>query len=197
MTIEFPYRYQNLPGTQGNFEYLYLVSSAIGLCKIGTSSDPTKRFRQLHTASPVVLTLLGYVKYNRRDFLETNLHTLFSHKRKKGEWFDLSKEQILSFPVMFPDGQWWVESDFSSWLRKQAKRDDIVGDFASDWHRDSDAPKTEKNLAKIYAYLVRRRAGPFVLQAFHDAGQEFMGEQENASPTIASSYPEYFRNFGR
>jgi hypothetical protein len=53
-----------------------------GPVKIGTSSNPQQRLRQLQTASPRPLFLVGLV-----DETEAAMHLMLESQRLQGEWF--------------------------------------------------------------------------------------------------------------
>lgn len=61
-----------------------------GLVKIGYSECPTSRMADLQAGSPIKLELLGTIRGQRGT--EEALHKKFSHLRKHGEWFRLTKE---------------------------------------------------------------------------------------------------------
>lgn len=62
--------------------------------KIGyTSKHPSKRMKQLQTANALPLSLVSYWEAPGR--LETEIHSLFEESRLKGEWFELSTDQVL------------------------------------------------------------------------------------------------------
>src|SRR5687767_9945153 len=76
-------------------EFVYLIHAVDTYrFKIGRSSAPDIRLRQLSTASPVPLRLLG--KRRCRDAIgeEQKLHTAFASARKHGEWFELDAHSL-------------------------------------------------------------------------------------------------------
>lgn len=62
------------------------------IVKIGFSTDPDKRLRELQTGSPFKLRLVKTYPGNRA--LERRLHGLFSDVRLHGEWFRVSVSDI-------------------------------------------------------------------------------------------------------
>lgn len=74
---------------QGKFVYLF--RHANGLTKIGFSKDPRKREQTLQAEDPRVNILA--VKSGLQS-LETRLHAIYSDKRVRGEWFDLTDNDI-------------------------------------------------------------------------------------------------------
>lgn len=77
--------------------YLYVLMSANGLFKIGKARQPKGRIAQIQTASPVRISPVFVVEYDERDTdLEKQYHERFAEKRVRGEWFALSKDDLLS-----------------------------------------------------------------------------------------------------
>lgn len=79
--------------------FLYVIAaSEIGPVKLGLSIQPEKRVRQLQTGSALPLKIFHTEEID--DALvkaaESALHRLLSHRRLKGEWFDLTVEQAIS-----------------------------------------------------------------------------------------------------
>ena len=68
---------------------LYLIQDeATGLSKIGISSDPSRRAKQVGVDSKVIAIF-------KEAYLEKRLHRFFSEKHIKGEWFEnIDTEEI-------------------------------------------------------------------------------------------------------
>jgi len=64
--------------------------------KIGYSRYPTpsKRFEQFKTYAPFGSELLGFINAENAKELETELHIKYKSKRLKGEWFNISLEEV-------------------------------------------------------------------------------------------------------
>ena len=82
--------------------YIYLIEHVNDYnnseYKIGfTRNNPIKRMRQLQTANSGTLKLEHSFQTEFGTKLETALHNLFSHKRKKNEWFELDLKDISYF----------------------------------------------------------------------------------------------------
>lgn len=60
------------------------------LVKIGFTSNIQRRFRELQTASPYPLLLLGLMPGSKE--VEKQIHGTFEHLRQKREWFKLNQE---------------------------------------------------------------------------------------------------------
>lgn len=69
--------------------YVYCVSAENGLCKIGRSDNPEKRFADLVTMSPVDLFLDHTVFSDNYVLAEAYVHDELKAYRHHGEWFDL------------------------------------------------------------------------------------------------------------
>lgn len=80
---------------------VYLMRNDLGLHKIGISSSPDRRAREVSNAggipTEVVKVWDSYNAYQTEQFL----HKKFSNKRKSGEWFKLSKADIREVDSAF------------------------------------------------------------------------------------------------
>ena len=77
--------------------YLYIIASANGLFKIGKTSNISNRVSQIKSASPVKCEVLFTKEYKETAIdLEKKYHAKFESKRVMGEWFALSKSDLLS-----------------------------------------------------------------------------------------------------
>lgn len=83
----------NCPSRRGSC-FVYLIKAENGLIKIGKTVDIRQRFRTLYTMCPVKLELVAFLETELADELEIRLHSEFSDKRVKGEWFALSSEDV-------------------------------------------------------------------------------------------------------
>ena len=79
--------------------YLYIIGGTDKPYKLGITKDPTKRLKALQTGNPIPLTIhhLEPVPHTQVKHLETELHSMLSHKRLKGEWFDISLSEAKDF----------------------------------------------------------------------------------------------------
>lgn len=82
------------PPPKNTCGYIYLIQSASGHCKIGLSKNVEKRFKTLAQTSPVKLELVHSFYADDMTTTEKMLHELFSSKRVKNEWFELSPDDI-------------------------------------------------------------------------------------------------------
>jgi hypothetical protein len=68
----------------------FIRAGRTNLVKIGWAKDVDKRHRELQTASPHPLHLIGYMPGSLFD--EAAWHERFAHVRVRGEWFRLTTE---------------------------------------------------------------------------------------------------------
>jgi Meiotically up-regulated gene 113 len=80
--------------------YLYAIKDLhSGLIKLGYSSHPRDRLRELQTGSSSPLHLVYYesCSSSRAGLLERQLHRDLSHLRVRGEWFCLSDSEARNY----------------------------------------------------------------------------------------------------
>ena len=71
---------------------LYAIQAPVsGLVKIGSSSDPSGRFKTIQAMSPELLSMHVVAKRDGRE-LEKCLHKRLSEDRHHGEWFENTQE---------------------------------------------------------------------------------------------------------
>jgi len=75
-------------------KYVYIARlSGTSFFKIGYSIHPEKRVSDLQISSPVPLELFAAWIVPGQQ-IETQLHRKFSTRRKSGEWFELTSEDL-------------------------------------------------------------------------------------------------------
>ena len=85
---------------QSTFGYIYATSSSAfpGLLKIGRAVDVAKRVSQLNTgcapAPHVVVAVAPSLDYARDEKMT---HDKFAEKRREGEFFEISKEEVCDY----------------------------------------------------------------------------------------------------
>jgi Meiotically up-regulated gene 113 len=75
---------------------VYLIRAENGLVKIGYSAHVESRLALLQTGSPVGLSILHVIETDSYKELERALHAIFSAQRRRGEWFELSEDDIIA-----------------------------------------------------------------------------------------------------
>jgi hypothetical protein len=77
---------------------VYLIHDRVGdRHKIGVSTDPVRRLRQLQTGNATPLDLQGRFATPRARQLESQLHQRYAPHRLAGEWFDLPPGEAAAF----------------------------------------------------------------------------------------------------
>lgn len=78
------------------YGYVYLMKSG-RFCKIGCSNNVERRNYDIGIKLPENLEILHKIATDDPAGIEFYWHNRFKDKRKQGEWFDLSKEDISAF----------------------------------------------------------------------------------------------------
>ena len=71
---------------------IYFIKSG-NYVKIGYSKEPKQRLKELQTANPLKLTLMGTIPGTYST--EKALHSLYNKYKKRGEWFNCKKDLSL------------------------------------------------------------------------------------------------------
>jgi len=74
--------------------WVYLFHAENGLTKIGQTDNIEKRFASICHSSPIDVKKRYSCFVSNMGELERKLHRLFKKNRIRGEWFDLTDEQI-------------------------------------------------------------------------------------------------------
>ncbi|MCW3462992.1 GIY-YIG nuclease family protein [Chitinophaga nivalis] len=74
---------------------VYILNTGKNLYKIGKTQDLHKRLGAYHTHLPVMFRVIRQYAAHNMTELEESLHIVFQHKRVKGEWFELSKSDLI------------------------------------------------------------------------------------------------------
>lgn len=80
--------------------WVYLVESA-NLYKIGRTSHLDSRVKSLKGVTGAKVNFVLAVPYHRDFNLEKHLHVFFRDKRREGEWFALSSDDLKIYAEMF------------------------------------------------------------------------------------------------
>ncbi|GAA0537887.1 GIY-YIG nuclease family protein [Chitinophaga japonensis] len=78
-----------------NGHSVYILKTGKNLYKIGKTQDLQKRLASYHTHLPIIFRVVRQYTTPRMDELEENLHTIFQHRRVKGEWFELHPDDLI------------------------------------------------------------------------------------------------------
>lgn len=78
------------------FGFVYLMKSAT-FYKIGHSNSPGRRQYELESHRPEGIETVHTIKTDDPEGIEDYWHNRFSQKRKRGEWFDLTREDVQAF----------------------------------------------------------------------------------------------------
>lgn len=80
--------------TKNRKDWVYFIKGN-NLYKIGvTCGNPNYRFNSIRTMSPIEILPVYLIPTNKPYELESELHKKFKDKRKQGEWFELSSDDI-------------------------------------------------------------------------------------------------------
>jgi hypothetical protein len=74
---------------------VYILKTGKNHYKIGHTQDLQKRLRAYHTHLPVLFRVIRQYPAENGPALEESLHIVFQHKRIKGEWFALTKDDLV------------------------------------------------------------------------------------------------------
>lgn len=99
--------YPNHPKADRNKRFVYLFHNELSKqTKIGITDNFHKRYDDLQNASGMNLIQIIIIQLETEidesaNFIENFLHNYFHDKRTIGEWFDLSKKDILDIQKLF------------------------------------------------------------------------------------------------
>ena len=83
------------PKTAAKFGYVYIARAENGLHKIGKAKNPEQRVRGFAGAvMPFVIELIHTIESNDALQAESILHRRYQHRRRVGEWFELSERDV-------------------------------------------------------------------------------------------------------
>lgn len=74
---------------------VYIIKTSKRLYKIGKTGDLQARLSAFHTHLPVLFRVVRQYMASNMDELEEALHIVFQHKRVKGEWFELTEDDLV------------------------------------------------------------------------------------------------------
>ena len=74
---------------------VYILKTGKNLYKIGKTRDLQKRLASYHTHLPILFRVVRQYPADNMSQLEESLHIVFQHKRIKGEWFELTTQDLI------------------------------------------------------------------------------------------------------
>lgn len=83
-------------------QYVYIIRDVelTGLYKIGKSKSLNSRLYDFGVKLPFEFHIVHLIPCDDVDWLECDLHQKYSHKRLRGEWFNLSDEDIQALRLL-------------------------------------------------------------------------------------------------
>ena len=82
-------------------EYVYLIYNSMGNTKIGISTRPSQRLKNLQIGSAYELKLLATRESDKAPTLEKSLHEKYEKYHVRGEWFDIPKDELNALVQRF------------------------------------------------------------------------------------------------
>jgi len=83
--------------------YIYLMQSIRDydvVYKIGFSKNPNTRLTSIQTGNDGQVSIVYTFETKYEKKLEIALHNLYSHAHKNMEWFNLSLDDVIKFPIL-------------------------------------------------------------------------------------------------
>ena len=74
---------------------VYILKTGKNLYKIGKTQDLQKRLTSYHTHLPITFRIIRQYACTNMTELEGSLHIVLQHKRIKGEWFELTNDDLV------------------------------------------------------------------------------------------------------
>lgn len=87
-----------------NHGYVYVVKSDTGHYKIGRTNNPNDRRKTFNVKLPIEVEFVVLIQSRNYTALESILHLQYQHKRANGEWFNLTRSDLL-FLANYPGNQ--------------------------------------------------------------------------------------------
>ncbi len=78
-----------------NGKCVYILKTGKNLYKIGKTQDLQKRLLVYQTHLPILFRIIRQYLATNMSELEESLHLIFQHKRVKGEWFELTGDDLV------------------------------------------------------------------------------------------------------
>ena len=82
----------------GKGQALYVIAHHHGFYKIGLSTDPIRRVREIQEYCPYDVELISFSGFRNSQLAEEILHDHFDEQHVRGEWFEIHDEIM---PLLF------------------------------------------------------------------------------------------------
>lgn len=86
----------NFTSNRSTMAYVYFLRSTSGLIKIGCTTNLHERVRAIKAMCSEQLTLIGTIQSENQYLIEKELHDYFKSNREHGEWFHLTRDDIIN-----------------------------------------------------------------------------------------------------
>lgn len=88
--------YQNLPRLEHPAGYVYIIQDVevSKAYKIGRTNHPKRRLNRFGVELPFKTEVIHILRTDNAVEAEKRLHEKYARRHKRGEWFDLSEEQL-------------------------------------------------------------------------------------------------------
>ena len=118
--------------------------------KIGYTEKetPEDRIASMETGSPFGIELLGFIKSSNAKRLEIELHKEYSSRRVKGEWFNLTEEEVKSILREHDVSNITSLRILKAFLVKESLTPKEVIDIVK-WHKQYNSPKPKNEETAI------------------------------------------------
>ena len=158
--------------------FVYFISDSAGNCKIGISMNVKSRLATLQTGHASQLYVSGYIKTdNRQEALkvEKELHTRYRASKIRGEWFNITPEEVTGYNI---EGLHSKSEEYSTYsINRLPTR---IGDIFID--------KCAKELNKAEYALLQ-----FMFKAIQDNVRYKEKNTHIVSPTRCEEWTEYLQ----
>lgn len=82
------------PVPENSSGYVYIIKGKAGHYKIGKTTDPDVRIKNLGVVLPFKIKPIHIIECQNRHEAETTLHHRYWHRRIAGEWYKLTAEDL-------------------------------------------------------------------------------------------------------
>ena len=134
--------------------------------KIGKSADFHQRFETIQSYNPAELEVVLVQKTSLNNYLEKILHFEFKSKKIRGEWFDLSKEDVARLKELVSnlDSIEFLQANYENTYKQMIKCGEIKAvpsweniNPARDRNKSPKYNKSDIHLIKEILHLERQK----------------------------------------